>query len=380
MQFPQSFPILTPIGHDFRDVVSNSAAWIQSGKYIPIAYPPITRILYAPFTFLSYDTGYKILLVLVLLCYVFITLILPQRIHQSKVISGLAMLIFITGLVSYGLQLELERGQENVLAFTFCLTAIFLFHYSSRQRWLAYLLFSISVQLKLYPAIFVFTLIDNWRDWKNNIKRFAGLGAVNIAILFIFGLGPVLSMLHNMTYVETTYSKQPYNLSISAFVSRILSLDFLPQNQQILLWLQANSWLLQFFFLAFFVVCFAIILRQAYKKNAKGLNPFIFLACTIGACIIPGISFDYKLSLLPASVMLFIPVLQAYEHDENKLSVIVLTFLFSTAYSSMLYSYVNKPKILQYNFPALLVLLIICTIISYATTGETLLTAPLGKS
>jgi len=290
------------------------------------------------------------------------------------------MLIFITGLVSYGLQLELERGQENVLAFTFCLTAIFLFHYSPRQRWLAYLLFSISVQLKLYPAIFVFTLIDNWRDWKNNIKRFAGLGTVNIAILFIFGLGPVLSMLHNMTYVETTYSKQPYNLSISAFVSRILSLDFLPQNQQILLWLQANSWLLQFFFLAFFVVCFAIILRQAYKKNAKGLNPFIFLACTIGACIIPGISFDYKLSLLPASVMLFIPVLQAYEHDENKLSVIVLTFLFSTAYSSMLYSYVNKPKILQYNFPALLVLLIICTIISYATTGETLLTAPLGKS
>jgi hypothetical protein len=363
MQFNQYILTLAPIGHDFRSIVFTSSAWIYKGEFVPIVYPPISRILYLPFTLLSYETGYEILLLLILFCYVLITLVLPPMIHGTKGITALTMLIFITGLISYGFQFELERGQANILAFTLCLTAIYIFHTHPRGRWLAYILFTIAVQLKLYPAIFIFSLIENWQDRKGNIKRFLGLGIVNIAALFIFGLGPILSMGASMVYGEVNFGREPYNLSISAFINRILNLGFLPQNK-IILWLQSNSWLPQLSLLVFFVVCFLIILRQAYKKNSKGFNPTIFLACTIGACIIPALSFDYKLSILPASVLLFIPVLQSFEQNENRLSAIFLTFLFSITYSSMLYSYVNKPKILQYNLPALLILLAICTILS----------------
>ena len=65
-----------------------------------------------------------------------------------------------------------------------------------------------------------------------------------------------------------------------------------------------------------------IILWQAYKKNSKSFNPLVFFACTIGACIIPGLSYDYKLSLLPASVMLLIPVLGDFGQGDKKLLIV----------------------------------------------------------
>ena len=275
------------------------------------------------------------------------------------------MLVFVTGFASYGLQFELERGQWNLIAFTFCLSAVYLFHSHPRLRWLAYLFFTFSVQLKLYPAIFVFALVEDGSDWKNNLKRFVGLGLVNLLALFMFGLSPVLNTINYMVQSEASHVGRPFNLSISSFIQQILSLRSLP-HKRIILWLQANSWLPQFFLFAFFVVCFVIILRQAYKTKSKGLNPSLFLACTLGACLIPALSFDYKLSFLPAAVMLLLPVLRSLEQAGSRVFIIFLTLLFSIAYSSLLYSYANKPDILQYNLPALFVLLILCTLLSFA--------------
>jgi len=121
---------------------------------------------------------------------------------------------------------------------------------------------------------------------------------------------------------------------------------------------------------AFFAVCFLIILRQAYKKIRKvSTLSSSWPVPSIGACLIPAISFDYKLSVLPASILLLIPVFRSFERDKNKFLFIILTVLFSIAYSSTLYSYVNKPEIFQYNLPALLVILTIVTILSCARSN-----------
>jgi len=304
---------------------------------------------------------------------------MPQRISKQKGISVFVMLIFITGLVSYGLQLELERGQWNVLAFTFSLIAIYIFHDHPRRRWLAYLLFSISVQLKLYPAIFVFALIENWWDWKNNIRRFVGLGVVNILALFIFGFGPIMSAAVSMAETPATHVGLPFNLSISSFVFHILSLSFLP-HAGFILWLQANNWLPQLFLFVFFVVCFLIILWQAYRKGSKGFNPYVFMACSIGACIIPAISFDYKLAAFPSSIVLLIPALQAFKESGNRFLLILFTLLFSVAYSSTLYPYMYKPEWLQYNLPALFLILTICTILCCARAEKSEAASPISES
>jgi hypothetical protein len=368
MQFKQYVLAVSPIGYDFRAIVSFSSTWIHSGVLVPIVYPSFTLLFFAPFTFLSNETGYRVIVLFVLICYILITVFLPRWIDGSKGFSALAMLIFVTGLVSYGLQFEMERGQWNVIAFASCLAAIYIFHHYPKRRWLAYLLFTVSVQLKLYPAIFVFALIEDWTAWKVNLRRMMGLGIVNILALFILGVSPVLNTIHYMVDSEASHVGRPFNLSISSFVLHILSLSSLP-HKRIILWLQADTWLPQFLLLVFFAVCFLIILRQVYKKNSGGVDPHLFLACTIGACIIPAISFDYKLPVLAASMMLLIPVFESYERRERKVSVILWIFLFSIAYSSLLYSYVNKPEILQYNLPALLALLIMGTISACVKPG-----------
>ncbi len=362
MKFNQYILVLTPIGFDFRGIVSYSYTWFRSGVVPLIIYPPLTLIFFVPFTFVHYETGYEILIGIILICYLSTTLIFPRWLNQEKDISAFAMLIMVTGLLSYGFQFELERGQWNLIAFSFSVASIYLFHKQPKYRWLAYLLFSISVQLKLFPAIFVFTLIEDFRDWKNNIKRIIGLGVFNILALFIFGLNPVLSTIEFLNKISPGASSF-FNLSLISFTSFLFSKGGLPQKH-IILWLTANEWLPQSLFFALFGFCFLIICFQAYKRNITGFNPYIFLACFIGACIIPSISFDYKLSMLPACIIISMPEILLNEEGKNRPLTILLAFVFSVAYSSMLYSYTNKPKIMQNNFPALMVILIICTILS----------------
>jgi hypothetical protein len=358
--FPYNIMVSSPIGSDISSIVGASAAWLQSGTIIPSVYPPITLLFFVPFTILSGQALYVFVTLLILACYILITLVLPQRINKQKSISAIALLIFITGLSSYGMQLELQRGQWNVLAFTFCLTAIYIFHEHPKLRWLAYLLFSLSIQLKLYPAIFIFTLIDDLTNWKSNIRRFAGLGIGNILALFILGTGPIVSSGIAIVQTAATHVGLPYNLSITSYAAHILTFG----------WLPAESSLPQLFLLAVFGACFLVILWQAYKKRPKGFNPIVFLACFTGACFIPAISFDYKLALLPAAMVLVVPAFQSTGERLNRFLLIAIIIIFSGAYTSTLYSYVTKPEWAQYNLPALFVLLIICTGLSFVPSGD----------
>ncbi len=362
MKFYQYINVLTPIGFDFRGIVAFSSTWFHSGIVPVIVYPPLTLVFFVPFTFISYETGYKIMVGIILICYLLTTLIFPRWLNQEKNISAFAILIVVTGIFSYGFQFELERGQWNLIAFSLCVAAICIFHRKPKYRWFAYLLFSISVQLKLYPAIFVFTLIEDFADWKNNIKRIVGLGLVNILVLFIFGMTPIFKSIDWLN-INSNVSSSYGNLSIASFTSIFFSKRTLPQKR-IMLWLIANRWLPQSLFFILLGFCFLLILYQAYKRKATGFNPYIFLACFIGACIIPSISFDYKLSMLPASIAISVPEILLSEESKNRPLTILLAFVFSVAYSSMLYSYADKPGGLQNNFSALLLMLIICTILS----------------
>ena len=364
MQFNQYIPVLSPIGHDFRGIVLLSSTWLHTRTFPLVIYPPFTLVFFAPFTLLNYGAGYKILTCIILICYILTTLILPFWMSAQKSISALAMLVFVTGMVSYGLQFEIERGQWNLIAFTFCLIAIYIFHHYPRRRWLAYLFFTISVQLKLFPAIFVFALIEDWSDWKDNLKRFVGLGIFNIATFFIFGLDPVRQTIGYYINLHGLIFGPPNNISISSFAALFLSSGLLPQ-QGFFLWLEANDGVFQFLLFAFFVLCFVIILGRAYKGNGSGFDPFVFMACVVGALIIPSISFDYKLSILPASVALSIPAILERQGGRNRSLVSLLVFVLFMVFSSTLYSYRVKPEIIRNDLPALLVILAIYTILSF---------------
>ncbi|HEX8991960.1 MAG TPA: glycosyltransferase family 87 protein [Anaerolineales bacterium] len=368
MQFSRYIRTMQPIGNDFRVTVSYASAWLHSGTLPPILYPPLTLVFFAPLALVSPDIGYRVVTLLILACYVLATFVLPQSLSRSKGLSAFSMLIFVTGLVSYGLQFELERGQWNLIAFTLSLVAVWLFHAHPKRRWLAYLFFTVAVQLKLYPAIFVLALVDRWSDWKRNLVQFAGLGLVNIAALFIFGFGPIQSMLSSQSSSHASHSAIPFNLSISSFVLYILSMHWLP-HKRIILWVQANSWLPKLLLLGLFIACLIVVIWGALKRGREGFDPYVFMVCSIGALIIPSISYDYKLAFLPASVVLLEPAMLSFRPGGNRIGLILLTLLFSIAYSCTLYPEFSRPEWLRYLQPALLLVLLITSLWSVLGPG-----------
>lgn len=63
--------------------------------------------------------------------------------------------MFVSGIISYGLQFELEQGQFNVFTIFLVVISIYSFHYSKKLKWLSYFIFGVSVNFKISPAVFV---------------------------------------------------------------------------------------------------------------------------------------------------------------------------------------------------------------------------------
>jgi len=64
--------------------------------------------------------------------------------------------------------------------------ANWIYHYQNKYRYLAYILFTISVQLKLFPLMFIHRcLLSDWQDWRNNLKA-VDIGCSEFCVAFCF--------------------------------------------------------------------------------------------------------------------------------------------------------------------------------------------------
>lgn len=243
---------------------------------------------------------------------------------------------------------------------------IWIYHTHHKYRYLAYLLFSLSIQLKIYPAIFILLFVTDWGAWKNNLKRLAGLGAINFALLFV--LGP--KIFADFLRAVWGQADAPYiwqgNHSIRSFIKLFQTTEFQQLHIGGFSLVSEYSGWIQLILLAFVVACILLLVYQAHKQKAKGLNPQIFLACTLGALLLPSVSHDYKLSILAAPVVIFLESLQYGEEGKRnvRLLLLLLVFVFSLAYSAMLFFYTNKPIVLCNNCPVLLVMLLLTVLFS----------------
>lgn len=362
MQFFQQAPALEPIGVDLRQMLSYSHAWwVQhQSPYIGFnLYPPLASVLFTPLLALDFPLAYRIVTLISLVCFITSTILLSRGVGEKTPASPLLVLFLTSGLFSYGFQFEIERGQFNLLAMFPCFLAVWLFHHKPNRRLWAYGLFSLSVQLKVFPFIFILLLVDDWRDWKGNLRRFTWLGLVNFFLLFILGGRVFIDFLRALASQTLYPAIWQGNHSIRCFVTQ--QIDFAVEQG----WAQAANYApaAQLFFLACLGGCLLLILWHAYRQNHASINPHLLLACTLGALLIPSVSHDYKLSILiPPAACLFVHEsrLEGAQHP-----VIGLLYgVFAFVYSSTLFSYTFKPPFLQNNFPALLVLLILTTILS----------------
>jgi hypothetical protein len=213
-------------------------------------------------------------------------------------------------------------------------------------------LFTISVQLKIVPALLVFMFVDDWRDWKNNLKRFIALGLVNFLALFLQGVAYFNAFFHALKLQSDLGQIRTANHSLLAFVgmlrnSGIGNLDFIPAALYVCV-----------------LICLGVVLVEAYLRNEKGLDVNLLLALTLGMLILPSTSHDYALPMLTVPFALAIASQSIENLPWKGLTVILLVFLGSLAYSATLFSYAYRPAYLNNSFPLLLIILVVVALLS----------------
>jgi hypothetical protein len=370
MQFFQYIPSPDPIGVDLKQTLDFSRSWLSSIQTPYVGtnlYPPLSSALFAPLLVLDFASAYRALTLLTTVCYVVMTLGFPVLLGKDRNGMSAVLLVLMTGLFSYGFQFELERGQFDVISVFLAFLAIWIFHYHSRHSILAYALFTISVQLKIYPLIFVFMLIRDWRDWGKNIARISVLALVNFALLFALGPGVFLDFMHSIGGKMAGPYIWVGNHSITAFTTLVV------QHAAPYGWSRLNQYsgVIQFGLFFMVAACLCLVWSFSRRREASGIDVYLLLVCTIGSLLIPPTSNDYKLSILAAPVaMFYAEVCDSYrtsaEPHRPRLYQVALVFVLSAAYASTLFSFVGKPAtfVIANNFPALMVMLVAVTVLS----------------
>jgi len=359
-------PNLNPIGNDLTVMLDLIKEWVSSAQspYTIQFYPPLTYIIFAPLLLINNPlTVYRLFTLFTFLSYCILTLLLPLKIIDRKYFS-LALLLFVTGLFSYGFQFELERGQYNVFTFVLCLASIYIFHYHPKYRLLAYLLFSLSIQLKLYPAIFILMFVDDWRDWKNVLRRFLGIGLFNLLLFLVMGYQTFWDFIRSVTAQVVNPSWiGVWNHSISSFVSVAKQDGFGLVGIEMLRTFRHNSAWVEAFLLLLFLVLFLSALIIFYLRKEAGLDPYLLLSCTIGALILP-ISYDYTLSILAAPMLLFLCATEIHGAKPRFLSILLILAISATYFTTLIpYNY--RPYSLHNSLPLLFLILILATIMNF---------------
>ncbi len=364
--FNRYIPNKHPIGLDLSITMGSVEPWVTTGQspYPALFYPPLTYILFAPMALMDYPFSYFLITLLTVLSYCILGYFAFLQIGRGRGYS-LLMLVFLSGLISYGFQFELERGQFNVITFLLCMLSLYIFHRHYQFRYLAYLLFSISIHIKLYPAIFIFLFVKDWSDWKGNLKRFAGLGLFNFALLFALGYKNFVAFINAvLVQIQSPGWSWNGNHSIQAFVFNFLRDGYNLLPDETLTTLQENSGRISTILLTIILACILAVIVRAYQQNESGINPFVLLACTLGALIIPT-SNDYTLPILVAPLSIFFGALPPVNEFRNRPLAVLTLLTISISYFSILYPFKYKPYFMNNSFPPLFIMLLAITFLYY---------------
>jgi predicted branched-subunit amino acid permease len=160
------------------------------------------------------------------------------------------------------------------------------------------------------------------------------------------------------------------NHSIKAFVFNLAKDGYGLLSENSLLWIRQYSHTLEILLLGFVALCFVSILMNTIRRNERGLNVYLLMACTIGAMVIPAESNDYKLAILAGPMSILFCSLTYPTKNSQKAWFCLLAFLASFAYSCTLFPFKYRPEFLANSFPMLIVILITMTILYHVKAND----------
>ncbi|GAB4543562.1 MAG: hypothetical protein Fur002_15860 [Anaerolineales bacterium] len=363
VHYPNGYlPKVIPIGNDFRLALQAAQAWADACQLTDFIFTPAALAFFTPFIKLEYARAYHLFVLLILFSYLTfaaLTLLLVDAKHHAA-----AVFLLLASAYSYGVQFELERGQSHSIALALTLAALYLFHQFPRARWLSYVLFSLSIQLKFYPALFVVFFVDDWRAWKPTLIRFGALGLANILALFLLGGEYFTQFYQHMLNSAADGEIALGNHSIQSFLA-MLSKDGLGMFEGAALnWIQVNRAALFNGLSGYVVAGFALILVLVIRRNQRGTNPNLLLAAVIVSLTLPSVNHDYTLPLLTVPFTLAFIRWGTREYRWGKFTSITLLVVSALTYSVTLFPLNHKPLWLNSSLPALLILLAIAALFS----------------
>lgn len=365
MHFPHYIPTYDPIGGDWRNNRAYAEAWVATGKSPDPAntpYPPLGYLLPYPLLFVDAQTSYEVVTVMSVVAYVFVVFVTPLLLGGGGQNGwSIATFCLVTGLSSYGLQFELERGQFNVVAMSACMLGIYCFHHKPLYRVFGYLLFTVSIQLKIYPCLFVGLLVTDWSQWARNLRGLGALVAFNGALLFAFGLERFLEMLTTLRNLSSNHIWVGNHSSYS--FAKGLAGSVLVQKAA---WagLFRDAWSVQVLVLAIVLTSAFIVLLASMSRKQAGVDGALLLACTVLALVLPAVSHDYTLALLAGPMAIYLGQVGTHTNPKRQAVINILVLILSVAYSSTLFSYVYKPAWLGNNLPMLVIMLVVVAVMT----------------
>ncbi len=367
LYFNKYLPDMYPIGFDLKFLVDLIRKWLENDQtpFHITAYPPLTYIFFSPLTLIqNSNTLYKVASLITISCFIITSLIIPLLAARKRN-TNLILLFAATGLISYGMQFELERGQFNVITIMLAMAAIYIYHHYHDYRHYAYILFTLAIQLKIYPAILAVMFIKNWRDWKGNLRRLFIFAIVNFLLLFIMGWEAFNEFLDKIKeQLQQPTLAWAGNHSIKSFFSEYIETGgYGISPPHVVEFVSRHNGVISNLFLLLFLLCFLDILIRAYRENRPNLNTSLLLAGTIGALIIP-VSNDYTLPILVGPMALALTFLVNSEYGERKVAAALLLMISSAAYSAILYPFKYREVFMQNAFPFLFIIALSISILN----------------
>lgn len=279
---------------------------------------------------------------------------------------GIFVFFFLTGLFSYGMQFELERGQFNVLALLLVITGIWLHHNFSSFRLLAYTLWTIAAHIKLYPGIFLVMFFSRSNQRRENLTILLLLGCLNLAAFLILGYKVFLQfvnalMAESRNPLWVLPDKQPITHSINAFIDKLAKNNDgeLPANLAEGLG-SSGPWV-GLILLAIIILCSVLIIRRTLQNRPNLLHADALMLLILLGFLLPSVSIDYKLVLLAPGLAVVLANRALPELRWQKILFIGLTILMSAAYSLALVPYAYRSGLLITAFPMLFTMLLCLT-------------------
>jgi hypothetical protein len=349
-----------PIGRDLVLHLDALKNWFISGRTTSYIFTPVANLVFAPALFIGYPNFYYVLTVITLLCFLILFLLSLKISDQTN--HAVIALITAATLFSYDMQFELERGQSYTLAFMLLLLSIYIFHKFPELRFFAYAIFTISVQLKYYPAFFIFAFVDDWQDWKANLKRFASLGAINFALLFIFGIQYYRAFYDHMIMTVTYPFIGEGIPTVNSFVPLLAQSGLGVFQGDALTWIQGHVSFIEFLLYFYFTACLLVVLAVAWLRNERGINLDLVAVLVIGKMLLTQ-SHDYTIPMLAFPLAILLGEWSKREYGWIKLVTILVIIIISFSFALTLPPYTVRYSYIKNSMPMLYVILTAITVL-----------------